>query len=259
MKALRDMDTLGPSSTSEHSMKKLIFLSLVLCLSGMSFAASVEDDVAFYAQAFAPGKSVDPAVIESFAWKGISDPRVFDPIERRIAENAEQGRNDRHVKKEVALYIRALGYSGQPKYRPTLEQYGGDLAYDGYARDALADLPKYQRWNPIISNRANFDPQYSDEVNRIRNMLLADDFDLKKIGAKRVYYQNKDPVLIDILAEQVRASYMSNDERNGDSIAWMVKALGSPRPQKYRELIEEVAANAPDNAVARHARKALGK
>jgi hypothetical protein len=240
-------------------MKKLISLIAVLCLCSGAFAATVEDDVADYSQAFAEGKSINPAMLESLAWKGISDPRVFDPLERRLLASAEEGLTDRHIKKEVALYMRALGYSGQSKYIPTLERYRNEVAYDGYVRDALEDIPRYQRWNPIVSNRANFDSRYSDEVNRIRNMLRSDDFDLKKIGAKRVYYQNKDDVLLEVLAEQIRATYMSNDERNGDSIAWMVKALGSARQEKYRPLIEEVAANAPDNTIVRHARKALKK
>jgi len=238
-------------------MKKLLSLIAFLCLCNVAFAATMEEDVASYSQAFAEGKNISPATLESLAWKGISDPRVFDLIERRVLDRAEEGLTDRRIKNEVALYMRALGYSGQPKYIPTLERYRNEVAYEGYVRDALADLPKYQRWNPIISNRANFDSRYSDEVNRIRNMLMADDFDLKKIGAKRVYYQNKDEVLLEALAEQIRATYMSNDERNGDSIAWMVKALGSARQEKYRPLIEEVAANAPDNTIVRHARKAL--
>lgn len=238
-------------------MKKLISLIAALCLCSAAFAATMEEDVASYTQAFAEGKSINPATLEALAWKGISDPRVFDLIEQRLTARAEEGLNDRHVKNEVALYIRALGYSGQSKYIPTLERYRGEVTYNGYVRDALEDLPRYQRWNPIISNRANFDPRYSDEVNRIRNMLQSDDFDLKKIGAKRVYYQNKDDVLLEALAEQIRATYMSNDERNGDSIAWMVKALGSARQEKYRPLIEEVAANAPDNVIVRHARKAM--
>jgi hypothetical protein len=237
-------------------MKKLL-LVLLLALSGAAFAASVEDDVGVYTQALAEGKSVDPVLLESLSWKGISDPRVFDLIAARVAVQAEEGRSDRRVKKEVAQYIRALGFSGQPKYRPLIEQYRGDQLYDSYVRDALADLPNYQRWNPVISNRATFDPRYSDDVNRVRNMLLSDDFDLKKIGAKRVYFQNKDQVLLDILAEQLRASYMSNDERKSDSIAWMVKALGSAHQSKYRPLIEEVANNAQEKAIVRHARKAL--
>lgn len=238
-------------------MKKLILLIAVLYLSSIAFAATMEEDVASYAQTFAEEKDIYPATLESMAWKGLSDPRIFDLVEQHLIARAEEGLNDRHVKNEVALYIRALGYSGQAKYIPTLERYRDETTYNGYVRDALADLPRYQRWNPIISNRANFDPRYSDDVNRIRNMLLADDFDLKKIGAKRVYYQNKDDVLLELLAEQIRASYMSNDERNGDSIAWMVKALGSARQEKYLPLIQEVAANAPDSTIVRHARKAL--
>jgi hypothetical protein len=190
---------------------------------------------------------------------GISDTQLFDAIERRIIDGAEQGRNDREEKNEIALYIRALGFSGQSRYMPTLQKLSSDQLYGRQAKQALRDLPNYQKWNPIISDRANFNPQYSDQVNRILNMLHADDFLLKEIGAKRIYFSDKDAVLLAALADQVRAAYgrSGNDKETSDAIAWLVKALGSARQEQYLPLLREVAAGASDRKVVKYAKRAL--
>ena len=238
-------------------MKKILTTLLMALLPIAVFAASPEDDVNFYVKKFSQGQSFDLYTIESLGWKGISDPRVFDLIEQRANQFAADGANDSVIRKQVAWYIRALGFSGQFKYSSTIQQFMSDRSYRGYADDALEDLPSYEKWNPLISNRATFDPQYSDDVNRILNMLRSDDFGLKKIGAKRIYYQNKEPVLLDALADQIKVNYMDVDPKHSDTIAWMVKGLGSAKQPKYRELLQEVAWNARDKAVVRHAKNEL--
>lgn len=238
-------------------MKTLIALVVALSLSGMASAASIEDDVNYYAQKFAPDQAFDKEAVESLAWVGISDTRVFDQIEQQILSKAEQGRVDRNAKNEVGLYIQALGFSGQDKYRSTLNRFVTDNVYQRYAQNALDDLPDYKKWNAIISNRAAYDRTYSDEVNRVLLMLRSDDFELKKIGAKRIYFKNKDGVLLDALAEQVRTNYMITGAPRNDSIAWMVKALGSAKQEKYRPVFEETIANARDKKILKYAKQAL--
>lgn len=238
-------------------MKTLIALVVALSLSGVASAASVEDDVNYYAKKFSADQSFDKEAVESLAWAGVSDPKVFDQIEQQVIAKAEMGRTDRNVKNEVGLYIQALGFSGQDKYRPTLNRFVSDSVYKRYARNALDDLPDYKKWNAIISNRAAYNPAYSDEVNRVLLMLRSDDFELKKIGAKRVYFKNKDQVLLDTLAEQIRSSYMITGAPRNDTIAWMLKALGSVKQEKYRPVFEEVIANAPDKKIVKYARQAL--
>jgi hypothetical protein len=238
-------------------MKTFAAIALSLCISGFASAASLEEDTNQYVQSFAVGKSFDVQTVESLAWKGISDPRLFDLIERRILDAASEGYTDKSRKNEVGLYLRALGFSGQPKYRQTLMQFYSDATYGRYAKTALEDLPNYQKWNPIISNRATFDPKNSDEANRILNMLNSDDFELKKIGSKRVYFSNKDDVLLETLVTQIKANYTNTDESRSDSIAWMLKALGSAKQPKYRPLLEEVAVSARDKTIVKHAKKAL--
>lgn len=238
-------------------MKILITLACALCFSGIATAASQEDDVNRYVQILAEGKPFNLDAVEAFAWMGISDPRVFDVIERRVLDAVAQGRTDKNSKIEVSNSIRALGFSGQEKYRPTLNMLTTDRTYGHYAKTALIDLPNYQRWNPIISNRASFNSNYSDDVNRLLIMIRSDDFDLKKLGAKRVFFDNKDLVLLEALAEEVRANYKLSNESRSDSIAWLVKALGSTKQAKYRPLLEEVVVYTNDRKVAKYAKLAL--
>ena len=119
------------------------------------------------------------------------------------------------------------------------------------------DIPQYRQWNPIISNRASFDPKLGDDANRIMNMLRANDFMLKRVGAKRVFYKHQEPEVLELLAKELRANYAKATSETADAVAWMVKALGQPRLEKYKPLIEEIAASAQDSKVAKYANATL--
>lgn len=240
-------------------MKLILSLVTALLVSGAAIAAAPEEDVAQYIAIFSGDTNRHNAAVESLAWKGISDPRVYDVIERRILDEAQNARFNKEGKNRVARYIRALGFSGQSKYMATINKFASDRAYDRHAATAMKELPLYEMWNPVISDRSSFDQKYSDDVNRILNMLRSSDMQLKRIGAKRVYFAEKDDVLLERLAKELQANYQSveNSEIEVDTVSWMVKALGSARNSKYRPLIEEVAAQARSRKVAKYAKQAL--
>jgi hypothetical protein len=127
-----------------------------------------------------------------------------------------------------------------------------------YSKHALFDMPSYQKWNPVISSRASFDAKMSDYDNRIANMLRDGDFSLKRLGAKRIFYDGRyqEPVL-DVLAAELRASHPKANSDNGDAIAWMVRALAASRKEKYRPLVAQVLAEARVPVVQTHAKRAL--
>ena len=259
--------TTGPAILSNYiertSMKIFNTILLALFSASLAHAASLEDDVNRYVERFSGNKTVNEELVESLEWMGLSDPRLFDLIERRAIECAEPGRYDRKTRNQVQLYLRALGFSGQSKYALTLQNFAPDLTYGRRAKNALEDMPYYQKWNPIISNRAIFDAKYSDDVNRILNMLQSDDFLLKRLGAQRVYAENKDAILLSTLETEIRASYMNmtNENDNGpiDAVSWMVKALGSAKQEQYRPLLQEVAVKAPNKKIRKYAKQALDR
>ncbi len=239
----------------------LAFLASLI-FSSFATAASLEDDTQRYIQIFSGDKNLHTDAAETLTWMGLSDTRLFDIIERRLLEDAAASQSDRNERKRVAWYIRSLGFSGQSKYEPTIRKFIGNPVYGKFAETALADLPRYSRWNPVISNRSSFDPKFSDDMNRYANILRSDDLLLLRVGAKRVYFDSKEDILLELLAQQLRANYarrdVSDDERV-DSIAWMAKALGSSRNEKYTALLREVAGKADASTVRRHATEALQK
>lgn len=240
-------------------MKKLFGILACLFFASSALSATVEEDVVRYVNIFNGNANLHSDAADTFIWIGLSDPRIFDVIEKRLLADAEAGRNDKNEKNRVARYIRALGFSGQAKYIPTINQFVADNTYERYAKAALVDLPQYQLWNPIIANRASFDPKVSDDANRVMNMLRADDFMLKRVGAKRVYYKHQEPEVLEVLAQELRADYAQATPQTADAVAWMVKALGQPRLEKYKPLIEEVATTAKESAVLKYANAALVK
>ena len=82
---------------------------------------------------------------------------------------------------------------------------------------------------------------------------------LKRVGAKRVYYKHQEPEVLEVLAKELRADYAQATPQTADAVAWMVKALGQPRLEKYNPLIEEVATTAKESAVLKYANAALAK
>lgn len=235
-------------------MKRLILFALSLCFALGTLAATPEEDVQRYLAALADPLTNTDKVVDELAWKGISDPRVYDLIEERLLDEAPDARRrNRGDRSRIGHYLRGLGYSGQEKYAPTIAKFRGDRAYARHAAQALEDLKHYARWNPVISSRATFDPQLSDDANRVRNMLRSDDRLLQRLGAKSVYFrQGRDAALLDLVAEQLRASYKDIPGREaGDAVAWMVKALGKSGDRKYVPLLKEVSEGVRDGQVSR--------
>jgi hypothetical protein len=230
-------------------MKRLL---LALCfLPGLAAAATLEDDVQGLIKVFSGEKSAHVPAVRTLAWMGVSDARVFDVVEQLLKSDADAARGNRIEQDRVAHYVRALGFSGNAKYMPVLQSYVGDRTYERAANNALRDFPSYQKWNAIISNRAGFDAKYSDDVNRVMNMLAAEDVQLKGLGARRIFHApHHDEVLLERLAQEAKANYArSADPETSDAIAWMLKALGSARDPKYAALLEEAAKGAPDRKI----------
>jgi hypothetical protein len=231
-------------------------LSLLLPL--LAAAATIDEDVQRYIGIFRGEKALHASAAEALGWTGLSDTRLYDVIEQRLLADYPVPNDVKTERQRLAWYIRALGFSGQDKYLQTIGKFLGDRDYATYARHALSDLPNYRKWNPIISDRKPFDAKVSDDANRAVNMIRSNDFQLKEIGAKRVYYGRlREEPIFEVLASEVRASYPGATSSNNDEIAWLVKALASSGNEKYRPVVQEVADKTTDLKIARHAKSSL--
>jgi hypothetical protein len=224
--------------------------------SGYAWSATLQEDTERYIATFNGPVDLHSNAADTLPWMGLSDPGLFDILERRILEEKDgaSGFGRRDDRNRVARYVRGLGFSGQPKYAQTLRQLVGEREFDRFAKAALEDLPHYEKWNPIISDRATFDPKYSDDVNRVRNMLLTDDLLLARLAAKRVFLASREDELVDRLADALKKNY----QRDGDaeavnSLGWLIKGVSSAKLPRHLPLLQEVARNAPNRSVQRHA------
>src|SRR6185436_17798324 len=226
-------------------MPRLAALILSLCVAGAAAGKTIEEDVQYYIGLLG---EVNPRVqateFEALSGMGLSDPRLFDEVEKRLLADCEDVRNIREDRARVAWYFRALGFSGLEKYQPTLSRFTEDKTYRNYALAALRDMPQYARWNPVISDRAKFDPKLSDDANRILNMLRSDDHFLQRVGAKRAFLTHeKDPAVVDFLAVQLRASYKTaNDSDSVETAGWLINALDRGSDGR-NPLIRQIAAD----------------
>jgi|RhiMethySRZTD1v2_1073278.scaffolds.fasta_scaffold153872_2 hypothetical protein len=231
------------------------FLALLLSLfAGAALAATPEEDVQRYLAVFSDTLADTDKAVEELGWKGISDPRLYDVIEERLLVEAPKVGRSKIDRNRIGHYIRGLGFSGQEKYARTISSFLDEKGWGRHARTSLEDLKLYARWNPIISSRDTFDPQYSDDVNRVRNMLRSDDRMLQKLGAKCVYHRHaNETVLLDLLAGQLLASYKTaSDPESMDAVAWMVKGIGKSANSKYVPVLQEVSRSG-DGKVSREA------
>jgi hypothetical protein len=235
-------------------MPRLSALLLSLCVSFAALAATPEEDVQNYIRIFQTGADADRAA-DDLGWKGISDTRLYDVIAERLRADAQA--TSREGRNHAARLIKALGFSGQPKYAETLNSVAAD--YRRPVEGAMRNLRLYEQWNPVIANRASWDPKYSDDVNRVRNMLTSKDIQLQGVGAKRVFYAHpNEQALLDLLAERLRDCYKTvSDPDSVDACGWMINGLGKSNAQQYRAVIQEVASGAGSDKLRSRAEKTL--
>ena len=200
-------------------------------------------------------------MLERLQWSGLSDPRLFD----KIAEGPESEylRNDLGRKTEgiFAYQVRALGYSGNEKYRQLLAQIGksaGSSKVKKHARKALKEMPQHGRWNMLIAESDLDVSGKSVEVATYMKMLGTDDIPLQRMAARATFHEKRsDPDLLALMATRLEASYLLEglDRVQTDTLAWFCKALGENAYPQYKDLLIGVVANSPYNNVKRHARK----
>jgi hypothetical protein len=248
-------------------MFRQIVLGVGLCfvqlIGPASVRAAAPETLDEYKAVFETGSSADQTrACQSLAYRGLSDPSLFDLIEARLLGGL-QVEEPRDAVQAVAWLAKALSYSGQEKYVATLERASKEAkgrAIRNHATTAIGELPKHQRWNAIITDRSQWDASLSDADNRSANMLRSEDALLRVIAAKRAYYERLDapPLLALLEAELRKASSAELDERRAlDAAIWSARALARSKQPKYEPLLRDVATNAVNKKLRRNVEKAL--
>jgi len=204
--------------------------------------------------------SEDPAVQKRVAKKlklsGISDANLFNLIENILLEQEPSyGNGVNYNSEHLSWMLRALAFSGQGRYMPTLETIArktGDDKIKKHAKKSIQLLPKYNKWNKIISNEENWNPDTDINTNRLFNMTSSNNIELLRLASKKIHSQHlHDAILLDTLEERILERY-KNDNNNRiseDSIAWMCRALAGSSDEKYKATILLVSTSAKNNYI----------
>ena len=174
----------------------------------------------------------------------------------------EQSQSDGLTKNQFNLLgyqVRALGFSGNLKYKGTLRQLR-DNALErkvrGYAKKALKDLGQYFEWNTQIAN-AEFSAEGKPaEIETYMKMLSIDDPSVRKLAARAIYHEQQgDAELLQMTANVLEGIYLQEglDKEEQDAAAWLCKALGNSGDDSYVDLLIKVAEQTPYRKIKKYA------
>lgn len=244
-------------------MFKLIGWLFLIMLSGQALAfETANQQIDHFLDVLAnDSDSSKEKMLERLQWSGLSDPRLFDKIAERLEKpDLGKGLNKSDINL-VAYHIRALGYSGNVKYRSLLEKIeksAGSSKLKRHAKNALVDLNKFHRWNNLIAASDFSVTGKSVEITTYMKMLNEDDVLVQRLAARATFHeQRRDPDLLALIAEKLKASYLQSGlgREAQDTSAWFCKALGENDIKKYGDLLSDVVKNTPYKGVRKHASK----
>lgn len=200
-------------------------------------------------------------MLERLQWSGLADERLFDAIAEMPPERYQNRNMDKTEYGLLAHRVRALGYSGNERYRSLLEdvrETGGQSRLRGHAGKALAELERFHRQNELVAQSDLAVDGKSFEVVTYMKMLDTNDVEVQRNAARAVYHERRvDSDLLAMIAEKLKAGYPRDDLSASaqDTMAWFARTLGNNAIDEYRELLVEVADNTPSKKLRRYALK----
>lgn len=198
---------------------------------------------------------------QALEWAGLSSPKVFDLVEAKALQ-ALPNATDKVTINYVSYLVKALAYSGNEKYRPTIEKIKNEAPHKKvkkYAEEFLPQLTTYSHLNPLIVPKPWPENPYPSLEQRLVNMLVSDDTELLRLASKRVNWTNNySPEVLVQLNTSLLQNYQKplSGERL-DAVAWLAHALAGSRSQVYKATIEKVASSATEPALRKYGTKYL--
>lgn len=249
-------------------MNKLKFLGLILAtlLSTTLLAFStVDEQIDSYLNTLETANDVVRIkMLERLQWSGLREERLFDVIENKVLalyQTSDMSKSEFNV---YLHHIRALGYSGNEKYRMTLDRVRTEATARKarkIAQRALRDLENYVIWNEKIANSDAGIAGKSAEITAYMKMLNVDDPVVQRIAAKAIYNtQLMDDDLLKLVADKLIAVYWKEglSKIEQDAAAWFCKAIGQSGKSDFITLLTTVAENTPYKKIRKYARNYTG-
>lgn len=236
----------------------LVFL-LMVSLPGYAFD-SVDEQIDHYLEVLAADNhKATLYMLTRLKWTALSDPRLYDEIAKSPMTHYPSKKLDKITLSDAAHKIRALGYSGNPKYQATLTTIMNDSPNKKlrrHAEKALVDLNRFERWNRQIHEADSMLQGKSVEITIYSKMLNVQDTVVQRFAPKAIVDASlQDADLLDAVAEKLKAMYTNAalDKHQQDTAAWFIKALG--QSGGYRDFLTEVNQGTPHNKLKKYSNK----
>ncbi|PMG28878.1 hypothetical protein BCU94_03270 [Shewanella sp. 10N.286.52.C2] len=244
---------------------KLLLNSLVIgccLLSPMTLANSYTS--AEYQQIFSGNDTYkQKQAIESMILVGLEDPSIYNTIKSKI-ETELPSATDKYLIDNVSWLIKGLGYSGDPQYNGflvSLSQGEAHLKIRKYAKAAIEDLKKFQKWNVFLQDKSHYDKTQPRLQNTYAAALRSDDLALIRLTARRIITEwIFDDYMLSQLAIQLQPMRLIDDSRLAiDAYAYVAKGLAISGSAQYKPVVADIAANAKQKTLRRYANSYLKK
>ncbi|QSX40666.1 hypothetical protein [Shewanella cyperi] len=184
---------------------------------------------------------------DALQFEGMGEPAIFANIATELAKLTETQESLGKQELQLSAWLmRALAYSGDPKFQNLLQEYTGKHNHKKlrqYAKEALSSFKQQQLWQPIINNRAHWDQQLSPRINALANGLRSGHLELMREAARTITADAiHHPFLLKLLSgELARQHYLSDEGLSVDTYAWMAKALASSGEAEYEPQLRAMA------------------
>lgn len=195
-------------------------------------------------------------VLIKLLWAGISDERVFDPIVEKIQSNKQLN------KKYAETYIRALIYSGNPKYLKFLDDVSKDITYSRTIRKLANNYKLQFKTYESISQLMNDTATTTKEefwAKRYEKGLRVSDSVRMRWAARDLYLRGSNEHSYDVAKKFLEENYKNktDDSYLIDTMSFLCKTLGLSRNDKYKDILIEVANKTPNKKLAKYAERSV--
>lgn len=239
-----------------------VISALLLASSAMAYTTDDERIDDYLNTLATAGVDTKVTMLNRMQWAGITSPRFYDEVEKQLLE-VYKNRNLSHMQVKLASYqVRSLGYSGNEKYRETLNTLKKDAftpKIKTHATRALRDIGNFAAWNRAIANSSFEVKGKSAEVTTYMKMLNEDDVLVQRLAARAMFHEKqRDADLLALAADKLillskQPGRLNSDEQ--DTAAWLCKAIGQSGETIYIDLLRQVIADTSYGKIKRHASK----
>jgi hypothetical protein len=237
-------------------------LSLFSCLA-LAYPTNAERIEGYVQILESGGDRSQQEMLNRLQWSGLSDPALFDVIEKRLLQRYQECCLSGDAIDLIAYHVRALGYSGNEKYRATLDEVKQNAEHGAlkrHAGKALVDLPRWDKWLALLPAPVMAASGQSIETATYQQMLDVDNIFVQRLAARAIFHeQNRDAVLLEKAVALVEASYMNAnlEEEAEDTVAWLCKAIAVAGTSEQHAFLLRVAEQTPSRKIAKYAKKHL--